>query len=113
MTAPKEPVESGLWVTTDPPEVAATMKERISTLLSTVAMLAMAGGVGWGLWPHLGPWAVAIAGLLLALMVSFADHARKTPDVDEAEPPPKPSKPVPPGPTDPGNLHTKGPGSRR
>lgn len=91
-------------------------KERVSTMLSTVAVLAITVGVTWGLWAHIGPWALCAGGLVLALMVQLADNARRASsggaDGLRAQST-APNEPGPPGPTSPGNLHTKGPGAQR
>ncbi len=98
-----EPLEAVL----DGPE---RVKDHVSTMLSTVSMLAVSGGLGWGLWPHLGPWSIAIAGVLLGILVAGADAARAPKPAPMA--PPEPVKrPTVPGPSDPGRLHAKGPGA--
>jgi hypothetical protein len=90
-------------------EPAETVKEHVSTLLSNVAILAMVVGLTWGLWSHLGPWALCAGGFALAVLVSVTDFARRPQLLPEAEPAPPPKGP--PGPTSAGNLHTKGPGA--
>lgn len=86
-------------------------KEHISTVLSTVAILAIVVGLTWGLWPRLGPWSLMIGGGLLAVLVVLSDTARRP--IAAADPGPAgPAKPTVPGPSDPGNMHAKGPGSR-
>lgn len=107
MTSPSSP--NGVGPRVHVAEDLDAMKERISTWLSTLAILAMAGGLGWGLWPHLHAWCLPIAGAALALMVLWADLARRPP---EAKPEPVLEEPPPPGPTDPGRVHVRGPGVR-
>jgi len=91
-------------------EAAEHLKEVVSTLLSAGAMVAVAGGVGWGLWPWLGPFAVAVGGLLLTVFVVIADAGRRPrPETVERSRSYRDS-PVP-GPSAPGKLHAKGPGA--
>lgn len=96
-----------LTIDPEPEPSAEALKDRISTWLSTVALVAMAGGVGWGVWPWLGPFAVAVGGGLLALFVVMADAGRK-PVAVTAE---RPGRGPVPGPTDAGMMHAKGPGA--
>jgi hypothetical protein len=89
------------------------LKERISTALSTVAVLMLTAGLTWGLWPETGPWALSWGGALLAFLVTAMDRARRPvipehPIKAQSTAPPKPL----PGPTDAGNLHTRGPRSK-
>jgi len=87
-------------------------KEHVSTVLSTVAILAIVVGLTWGLWPHIGPWSLCAGGVALAVLVTIADSARKPDALPAVEPDPEPvTKPLVPGPTDAGNLHAKGPGA--
>lgn len=109
MTSPVDPAKD-VWVTTGAdPDLA---KERASTWLSVLAMLAISTGITLGLWIEAGwgPWSLCGGGLVLACMISYSDHARRPRDPEPAEPAER--KPVP-GPTDPGNMHAKGPGAGR
>lgn len=90
---------------------AERVKEHVGTALSTAAMLAVSGGVGWGLFAVLGPWAVAIGGAVLGVLVMISDAARAPKPLPEAEPDRRPV--ALPGPTDPGNVHANGPGVKR
>jgi len=103
MTRPLEDLPADLTVEYGP----ETIKEYVSTALDVAALIAVCGGVGWGLWPYLGPWAVVIAGVLLSLINLVAGAARQPktlPPVVEDDPTPEP----PPGPQHPGNLHVSG-----
>jgi hypothetical protein len=104
------PADQGPWAIVDA-EVAGVdaLKERLSTLLSVVALLAIAGGTGWGLWEHIGPWSLVAAGFLMACMVGYTDYARRPPESETVTPQPK-RVPLP-GPSHAGNLHVKGPGA--
>lgn len=106
MTRPADDWEPSGADVADGPDL---VKEHASTLLSTLSMLAVVIGLGWGLWPYLGPWSLCIAGVLLGLIVSITDQMRKPP----ADPPPAdaPQKPKLPGPSDPGTLHVGGAGA--
>lgn len=84
------------------------VKEHTSTFLSTLSMLAVAGGLGWGLWPYLAAWSLCIGGALLGLLVAVADQMRKP---SEAVAAPAVARTAPPGPSDPGNLHVGGVGA--
>lgn len=100
--------DEGLPLLVPEPADPDLMKERISTVLSTAAMVMITVGIVLVLWPRWGGWALCSGGLALALMVGFADAMRK--------PPPEPvkAKPEPkklPGPADAGNRHMKGPGA--
>lgn len=73
----------------------AATANQVSVGLDAVAALGVATGVGWGLWPVLGPFAIAIAGVLLGLIVYLSDMARELrpeqqalPDVDAPAPGP-------------------------
>lgn len=98
-------------------ELTGDPKEHVSTLLSTVAMIGFTVGLTWGLWPHIGPWALCAGAFALALMVSYADWRRgaepaaaENPDGYRRQPP---GRPAVPGPSSSGNLHAKGPGADR
>jgi hypothetical protein len=89
-------------------ESTDTSTHYVTLALDAVAALAVAAGVGWGLWPYLGPFAVAIGGVLLGLIVYLAEVIREPhPDLPEPASPPEPPR-VPPGPRDPGPLHVSG-----
>jgi hypothetical protein len=121
MTSPLDD-RKAMWVTTSSdPDLT---KERISTWLSAVAMLAISTGLVLGLWFEAGwgPWSLCVGGLVLAMMISYADHSRKVtsqpePDPGQIEPGGHPGRMRPtrraPGPTSPGNIHTKGPGAEQ
>src|SRR4051812_8369676 len=88
-----------------PVDYVETTTRRASVWLDVVAMLAVAAGVAWGLWPWLGPFAIAIGGVLLALIVYVSDAINEPhPGIPAAVDSPQP----PPGPADPGNLHVSG-----
>jgi hypothetical protein len=106
-SGPRQPEPDTFVIDPEVDTAAEALKERISTVLSAAAMLTMSGGVAWGLWPWLGPFAIAVGGLLLALFVGLADSARRP----EPETIKRPGRRPVPGPSDPGNLHARGPGS--
>jgi hypothetical protein len=108
-TQPDLPPDPRVWVEADDDHPAELVKEHASTLLSNVAVVAVAVGVGWGLWPHVGPWALCAAGLTLAALIGVADWLRRPRPLPEA---PGEAQPQPPGPSDPGRLHTRGPGAK-
>lgn len=83
------------------------LPEHLSTWIDGAAIAAIAGGTGWGLFAVLGPYAVAIGGLI-AIVLNFAAgwlRSRPLPLVvteQDAEPT------APPGPEHPGNTHVSG-----
>ena len=86
---------------------AERFKETLSTLIDVVAMVAVAAGVGWGLWSRIGPWSVAAAGLLLFGMSVASSMVRQSstpaPPVVEAV-----DADFLPGPEHPGTVHVVG-----
>lgn len=84
---------------------AEGLKETLSTLLDVAAMLAVAGGVGWGLWAVIGPWAVSVGGVLLFGMSALSSATRRPP---EAAPQVVEEPEILPGPAHPGTLHVVG-----
>lgn len=93
----------------EPIERVELLKEHVSTWLSVVAMLAMSGGVGWGLWARFGPYALFFGGALLATFVMISDAGRRPKPLHVAAPERKAEVP---GPSSAGNLHAKGPGGK-
>jgi hypothetical protein len=91
-------------------EVAETderLKERLSTLIDTAGILAVAAGSSWGLFSVVGPYAVAIGGVIAIGLNTIAGFARRPIQLDRVDP--VSALPAPaPGPTDPGNLHVSG-----
>jgi hypothetical protein len=84
---------------------AEGLKEVVSTVFDAGAMLAVSAGVGWGLWPLLGPWSLALAGVLLAALTALSSWLRRPKTIPEpAEVEPE----VQPGPQHPGTLHVIG-----
>jgi hypothetical protein len=88
-----------------------TAKEHVSTALSTAAILAIVAGVGLGLWPHWGPWALCAAGALLAALVAWTDVMRQPPKPQPTAADAVPARRPLPGPESPGIMHVKGPGA--
>ena len=88
-------------------ERAEDLKERVSTVLSTLAMLAISGGSAWALWDRLGPLCVVVGGFVLAISVGYSDAARRPKSLTVKSD----RKKSVPGPSDPGRLHAKGPGA--
>lgn len=88
-------------------EVAEVTEDRfnrvVSTLLDTLAGLAIAGGIGAGLFRWLGWFALSVAGVVLVLF-SVGATAMRMP----LPPKPLPPAPAPPGPESPGVVHMKG-----
>lgn len=101
MTRPSE--ELLLPMTEDAPGL---LKERLSTWLDVGGGLCVAGGISWGLFGVLGPYAVAIGGVIVIVLNLLAGWLRSRPDDEEPVPTPEP-KPLP-GPEDPGNVHVSG-----
>lgn len=101
MTEPTEP--SGFELA----DADEQIKERLSTMLDTLGILALAIGSAWGLFSVVGPYAVAIGGVIVIGLNTIAGYARRP---RQAEPvaPVSPSPALPPGPHDPGNLHVSG-----
>lgn len=85
------------------------MKERLSTFLDTLGILAIAIGTAWGLFSVLGPYAVAIGGVIAIGLNALAGLARGRVVEPETEPVEQPRllRPLP-GPEDSGNLHVSG-----
>lgn len=110
--AASPPADTAWMTTTEIAEGPDLAKEQVSTFLSTVALVMVTAGVTVGLWSHAGPWALCAGGVTLAVLVSFADYLRRPRPLPEVDPDPEPPK-GPPGPTSPGNLHTKGPGAEQ
>lgn len=100
---PDEPVA----IRTDP--VVDRVNELTTTALDTLAVLLMAGSVGWlgwGLSPSAG---LGFAAILLILFSSLAQARHRNSMKRKAEVPARPHREVVlPGPEDPGNLHVKG-----
>jgi len=88
---------------------AEGLKETISTILSAAAILAMAVGITWGVWPWLGPFALCSGAVWVALALAYSDASRQPKPVTL---PRRSGVAVAPGPKSPGNLHTKGPGAK-
>lgn len=83
------------------------LPERLSTLIDGSAIVAVGAGVGWGLFSVLGPYAVAIGGVIAIGLNFAAGWLRSRPlPVVKAEPELTPSPP--PGPEHPGNTHVSG-----
>lgn len=60
------------------------MGNRITTALDVLGILLVASGVGWTIWPRVGPFALVFAGAII-LTASFASaHLRRTPADEEA-----------------------------
>lgn len=84
------------------------VKEHVGTLLDSLAMLAIGGGVAWGLWPYLAAFAIAVGGVALAAMNAAASLLREpAPEPEQLEPPTLLPTPLP-GPEDEGTLHVSG-----
>ncbi len=88
---------------------AEGLKDTISTLLSAAAILTMAVGVTWGVWPWLGPFALCSGALWVAVALAYSDAARQPKPVKL---PRRTGAAIAPGPSSPGNLHAKGPGAK-
>jgi hypothetical protein len=98
MTQSVEPVR-------DDPDDA--LKERLSTLLDVAGGLAIAAGVAWGLFGVLGPYALAVGGVIVIVLNLLAGVARNwAPTPVEPEQPVAPAPP--PGPEHEGNVHISG-----
>jgi hypothetical protein len=89
-------------------EVGESLKERLSTLIDVAGVLAIAAGIGWGLFPVVGPYAVAIGGVIVIVLNLVAGLLRRPPALPEVPVSPAPPGRPAPGPTDPGNLHVSG-----
>lgn len=88
------------------PLVRNTLQDVLGSLVDVIGMVAVAAGVGWGLWEWIGPFALIPAGLMLITLSAFAAALRNRP---EPEPEEKPRvAPPPPGPEHPGRLHVSG-----
>lgn len=93
-----------------PPDAAdgsEPLKERLSTLIDVAGVLAVGAGVAWGLFAVVGPYAVAIGGVIVIVLNLVAGILREPRQVPEAPVSPAPVRPAP-GPTDPGPLHVSG-----
>jgi hypothetical protein len=91
----------------EPDDPGEPAKEIVSTALDLLGILALAIGSAWGLFSVVGPYAVAIGGVIVIGLNTIAGLSRR-PRPEPVEPisPPVPSPP--PGPADPGNLHVSG-----
>jgi hypothetical protein len=67
---------------------APDLRERITDLLDVLGLLAVAAGVGGGLWPRIGWWALVVAGALLLVGVQVAEMVGRP--RREPEPPARP-----------------------
>jgi hypothetical protein len=83
------------------------LPERLSTLIDGAAILAVGAGIGWGLFSVLGPYAVAIGGLI-AIVLNFAAGWLRSRPEPVIEPEPVEAPAPPPGPEHPGNTHVSG-----
>lgn len=87
------------------------LPERLSTWVDWIGILAVGAGVGWGLFSVLGPYAVAIGGVIVIVLNFAAGWLRERPvtqpGVDE-----RPEARELPGPEHPGNVHVAGGRSR-
>lgn len=101
MTQPDEPMVPIVEPDPEP------LKELVSTVLDTLGILALAAGSAWGLFAVVGPYAVAIGGVIVIGLNTIAGFARRPREVGEAMPVSPPPAP-PPGPQDPGTLHVSG-----
>jgi hypothetical protein len=87
-------------------DLSEPLKERLSTWIDVAGVLGVAVGVGWGLFPVVGPYAVAIASVIVIGLNMVAGMLRRPAPLPDA-----PSAPVLrplPGPTDAGPLHVAG-----
>jgi hypothetical protein len=97
---PREPADTD-WLSADP--IEDRLNRVVSTLLDTLAGLAIAGGLGAGLFRWLGWFGWSIAGVVL-LLFSVIATAMRTPRALPAAPPAA----MPPGPEDAGVVHMRG-----
>jgi hypothetical protein len=82
------------------------LKELLSTFLDTSGILALAIGASWGLFSVVGPYAVAIGGVIVIGLNTVAGFSRRPPKDDPVPVSPPPARR--PGPEDPGNVHVSG-----
>jgi hypothetical protein len=88
------------------PELA-DLPERLSTWIDWAGIVAVSVGAGWGLFSVLGPYAVAIGGLIAIVLNFAAGWLRSRPEpAPEAET--VTGEVVPPGPEHPGSVHISG-----
>jgi hypothetical protein len=88
-------------------DTSEALKERLSTGLDVLGGLAIAAGVAWGLFSVLGPYAVAIGGVIVIVLNLLAGVSRN--HVPEPVQPDEPVAPAPqPGPEHEGNVHISG-----
>lgn len=83
------------------------LPERLSTWIDSAGIVAVGAGSGWGLFSVVGPYAVAIGGVIVIGLNFAAGWLRSRPE--PAEPVPVVDREAPPpGPEHPGNVHVSG-----
>lgn len=87
-----------------PPPQRASLNDRVTTFLDALAMLAVAAGVGLGVYGARFGWPTALAGAVLGALSLGAQvlHRDRRPRQRKLKAVP------PPGPSDPGNVHVMG-----
>jgi hypothetical protein len=88
------------------PGLTGVGAHRVSLVLDAVAVLAVAAGVAWGLWRWLGPFSLAVGGVVVGVLVHLSEEVRKPRPL--RQPGRRAGSGPPPGPTHPGTLHVSG-----